>query len=216
MLPWESSTAPGSNTFTPRMDQESARQAYTFCLLDRLQDALSRREVFVPASSRYGDPRVGLLSDEDWNTNRLQVCRVICHSPSAEKEIEALSTQLDAAYRRVAANLPEQCRRAHQKVDGKDRLVISPLDSLEESPSCAALRKTIASMLPRVDLPELLLEIHRLTGFADEFTHINESESRARGHPYRHLRRSVGRSVQHRLGASCSSRCSCPCHQGQT
>ena len=32
------------------------RQAYTFCLLDRLQDALSRREAFVPASSRYGDP----------------------------------------------------------------------------------------------------------------------------------------------------------------
>ena len=155
------------------------RQAYTFCLLDRLKDALSRREIFVPASSRYGDPRIGLLSDEAWNATRLQVCRVICRSPSADKEIEALSAQLDAAYRRVAANLPNNPDVRIVKVNGNDQLVISPLDRLEESPSCIELRKTIASMLPRVDLPELLMEIHLLTGFADEITHINESESRA-------------------------------------
>jgi TnpA family transposase len=155
------------------------RQAYTFCVLDRFQDALSRREIFVPASSRYADPRIGLLDDQAWNATRLQVCRAICRSPQPEKEIEALGAQLDAAYRRVAANLPNNSDVRIEKVDGNDELVITPLDKLEEPPTCVTLRKTVASMLPRVDLPELLLEIHQLTGFADEFTHINESESRA-------------------------------------
>lgn len=155
------------------------RKAYTFCVLDRFQDALSRREIFVPASSRYADPRIGLLDDQAWNATRLQVCRAICRSPMPDKEIESIAGQLDAAYRRVAANLSNNPDVRIEKVDGNDELVITPLDKLEEPPSCVALRKTIASMLPRVDLPELLMEIHQLTGFADEFTHINESESRA-------------------------------------
>lgn len=38
-------------------------QAYTLCLLERLQQALRRREVFAPGSDRYGDPRAELLQD---------------------------------------------------------------------------------------------------------------------------------------------------------
>ena len=35
-------------------------------------------------------------------------------------------------------------------------------------------------MLPRVDLPELLLEMHERTGFADAFTHVAEGGHRRR------------------------------------
>jgi len=31
----------------------------------------------------------------------------------------------------------------------------------------------IERMLPRVDLPEVLLEVHAWTGFLDEFTHVS-------------------------------------------
>ncbi|MCU0574727.1 MAG: hypothetical protein MUC41_17300 [Syntrophobacteraceae bacterium] len=148
------------------------RQAYTSCVLDRFQDALSRREIFVPASSRYSDPRIGLLDDDAWNASRLQVCRALCRSPIPDKEIEALTAQLDAAYRKVAGNLPENVHVRIEKVEGTDQLVITPLDKLEEPHSCHALRRKIASMLPRVGLPELLLETHLFTGFADEITHI--------------------------------------------
>jgi hypothetical protein len=41
------------------------------------------------------------------------------------------------------------------------------------------LRKKVASMLPRVDLPELILEIAARTGFTDAFTHISERTARA-------------------------------------
>lgn len=36
------------------------------------------------------------------------------------------------------------------------------------------LRQTLSGMLPQVDLPELLLEMHERTGFASEFTHVGE------------------------------------------
>src|SRR5262249_62245138 len=57
---------------------------------------------------------------------------------------------------------------------GKERLVLSPLEKLEEPPSLVALRAAVAARLPRVDLPELLLEIMARTGFATAFTHVSE------------------------------------------
>lgn len=41
-----------------------------------------------------------------------------------------------------------------------------------------ALRKTVAAMLPRVDLPELLMEIHSWTGCFDEYVHVGDLSTR--------------------------------------
>jgi hypothetical protein len=44
-----------------REDGSMDFHAYTFCVLDELQTALKRRDVFVTQSWRYADPRAGLL-----------------------------------------------------------------------------------------------------------------------------------------------------------
>ena len=51
------------------------KRGYIICFLDRLQDALRRRDIFVENSDRWGDPRAKLLQGVDWETNRVQVCR---------------------------------------------------------------------------------------------------------------------------------------------
>ena len=58
------------------------------------------------------------------------------------------------------------------------RLSLTPLDKLDEPPSLLKLKDQIDSLLPRVDLPDAILEIHALTGFADEFAHISEGRGR--------------------------------------
>lgn len=65
-----------------------------------------------------------------------------------------------------------------ETVNGKNDLVLSPLDKLEEPPSLLALRDAVATRLPRVDLPEILLEIASRTGFTDAFTHVTERTTR--------------------------------------
>lgn len=65
-----------------------------------------------------------------------------------------------------------------KQVEGKKDLVLSPLDKLEDPPSLLALREAVAARLPRVDLPEILLEINARTGFTDAFTHIAERTAR--------------------------------------
>jgi TnpA family transposase len=154
------------------------RKAYTFCCLDRLRSALRRRDLFVAPSVRYADARIGLLGGTAWEAARSTVCRSLGHSLSAEETITGLSRQLDQTYRAVAANLPNNPAARIETVGGQDELVLTGLDKLEEPPSLVQLREAVNARLPRVDLPEILLEIAARTDFTSKFTHVSEHASR--------------------------------------
>ena len=154
------------------------RRAYTLCALERLQDHLRRRDVFVPRSEHWGDPRIKLLQGEQWEAMRPQVCRALDRSDAPEPALHALAQHLDEAYRRTAANFPTNAAVRVEHVNGRDTLTLTGLDKLEEPPSLLELRDHVLALLPRIDLPELLLEIHTRTGFANEFLHISEGAAR--------------------------------------
>jgi len=155
------------------------RRAYTFCVLERLREALRRRDVYAPASSRWADPRARLLTGHAWEGAREEVCRSLGHDASADRELTEVTGELDAAYRAVAARLPENTAVRIETVDGRDRPVLTALDRLDEPPSLLALREQVTALLPRIDLPDLLLEVADWTGFPVEFTHVSEGTSRA-------------------------------------
>jgi TnpA family transposase len=148
---------------------------YRLCLLDSLRAGIRRRDLFASPSLRYADPRIGLLAGAAWEAARPAICRTLGLSTDATAEVARLAQLLDAAYRDTAANLP---KNAAVKVD-EGELSLSALDKLEEPVSLIALKAAIAARLPRVDLPELLLEMHARTGFAGRFTHASEGGARA-------------------------------------
>ncbi len=137
------------------------RKAYTLCVLRRLQDALRRRDVFVEASDRWGDPRTKLLDGEAWRTSRAQICQSLGLETEPTKPLAALQQLLDTAYRETAARLPENDAVRVDTANGTDRIAVTPLDKLTETSSLTALREAVLALLPRIDLPEALLEIPR-------------------------------------------------------
>lgn len=155
------------------------RPAYSLCALEQLREALRRRDVFVVPSARWGDPRAKLLPAADWAAVRPQVLRTLDLAATAQAELAALGDRLDAAYRRVADRLPENAAVRVERVADRDGLVLTGLDRLEEPASLVALRAGVAALLPRADLPEILLEVQAWTGFADAFTHLSEARARA-------------------------------------
>jgi len=66
------------------------RRLYTFCALERLQDSLRRRDLFVPTSRRWGDPHARLLQGPAWEKVRPRVCRTLGRSPTATEELTRL------------------------------------------------------------------------------------------------------------------------------
>ena len=155
------------------------RRSYTLCVLEQAHAALRRRDRFVAPSARWGDPRAKLLAGAAWVATRPQILRMLGRAPDAQAELAALGEQLDTAYRRVAARLPDNAAVRVERGADRDHLVLTGLDRLAEPASLIALRERVAALLPRADLPEVLLEVQAWTGFAEEFTHLSEGAARA-------------------------------------
>ena len=160
-----------------------SRRPYTFGVLDELLGSLRRRDVFVPGSGRWDDPRAKLLQGERWEAARPSVCRALGRAPSPDDELAALQAELDEAYRRTAANLDANDAVRVERTAGRDRFVVSPLDRLDEPESLVRLRAAVQARVPHVELPELLLEVEAWTGFSGAFTHASEGRTRADGLP---------------------------------
>lgn len=162
-----------------REDGRVDERAFTFCALDKLRVAIRRRDVFVSPSWQYADPQAGLLTGTEWEVARPMICRSLGLSALPEPTLTMLAQELDATYRAVAARLPENKAVRFETVAGKSELILSPLDKLEEPPSLVMLRNEVKSRMPRVDLPEILIEIAARTGCMDAFTHLTERTARA-------------------------------------
>lgn len=154
------------------------RPAYTLCVLEQLQAALKRRDLYVPASLRFNDPRLRLLSGRAWTALKAEVCRSLDLDPDPQVVLARLSAQLDESYRLVEARLPENTAVSLEEQEGKRVLVLQEDEALPEPPSLVRLRAAVAERMPRLDLPDLLLEVHGWTGFADAFTHLSEARTR--------------------------------------
>lgn len=155
------------------------RAGYSLCLLERLQDALRRRDIWLENSDRWGNPREKLLQGEEWQAQRVPVCRALGHPTDGHKGVQQLAIQLDETWKAVASRF-EGNAEVHVCKDGKyPSLTISSLEKLEEPPSLLCLNSRVRQLLPPVDLTELLLEIDARTGFTREFMHVSESGARA-------------------------------------
>lgn len=159
------------------------RRAYTFCVLEQLTLSLKRRDLFVSPSLRWSNPRAKLLSGALWESLRASVCRSLNLQPTPASEIAQLQEQLDNTYQRTASNWADNPAVRLELTQGQERIVLSHLDKLDEPPSLLALKRQVAALLPRIDLPEMVLEIQARTGFMDEFTHLHQGQARIADFP---------------------------------
>lgn len=155
------------------------RAGYSLCLLERLQDSLRRRDIWLENSDRWGDPRQKFLQGKEWQAQRIAVCRALGHPTDGGNAVKQLATELDETRKTVASRfeLNAAVSICHQ---GKyPSLTISSLEKLEEPQPLILLNSRVRQLVPPVDLTKLLLEIDARTGFTREFTHVSESEARA-------------------------------------
>ena len=162
---------------------EVDREAWVLCVLEQLRTYLRRRDVFAASSVRWGDPRAQLLDGEQWEQVRERALTGLGLESSAAAHLQRRVEALDTAWRGLAVGLETAGADGSVSLessgkDGRTRLAVDRLDALEIPATLQELREQVAGMLPRVDLPELLLEVHSWTGFLDAYTHIGQSNAR--------------------------------------
>ena len=92
------------------------------------------------------------MSDAEWEATRPIVCRTLGLPPDPQPILDSLAVELDKTYREVARRLPDNPDVRFEKVKGKEELILTPLDALDEPPSLIQLRKVVPERLPRVEL----------------------------------------------------------------
>lgn len=176
---WEHMLRDGDTNGNGTPNAKIERKTYSLGVVEALQDNLKRRDIYVAPSERWADPRAKLLSGDEWEAACPQVLRTLELPPDPREYIEDLGRRLDRAYRRTADNAPQNAAlRVVLGTRGSEALDIASLDKLEEPDSLIEMRAKLIALLPRIDLPELLLEVQQSIGFADEFTYVGEGGAR--------------------------------------
>jgi Tn3 transposase DDE domain len=160
-------------------------RACALCVLEAVHRGLRRRDLFAVGSARWGDPRARLLDGGAWDQARPQALTALRLTDPVQTHLADLAGRLDAAYTDLAARLglpgersADEAVRLEPGADVRMRLHLSRLEAVPEPATLVALWELVARMLPRVDLPEVLLEVDAWNGYLSEFTHVAATGSR--------------------------------------
>ena len=161
----------------PARDGGADRDAYVMCLLTQLHAALRRRDIFADPSLRWADPRARLLDGAEWSAVRGEVLAGLGLTAPVQEHLAEYATTLDAGWRLLAQRIEEAGPDASVRVvpdgdTGRMRLSVQRLEKVGDPPSLVDLRRRVEAMMPIVDLPELLMDVHSWTGMLDAYTHV--------------------------------------------
>lgn len=147
---------------------EVNRRAWEFCLLFQTRQALRAGDLRVEGSRRYAGWRAALFAPDEWEQRRTSWFAEsgfpqegVAYLKRAEAEVQSLSVQ---AARQLSKDGIAQVRGG--------KLIITEQEQLQVPPTAAPLRRALISLLPRVGLPELLLEVDSWTMFTSAFVHL--------------------------------------------
>lgn len=160
------------------------RDAYVLCVLEQLYKALRVRDVFATCSHRWGDPRARLLEGVAWEAAQPKILGSLGLDAPVKGHLRGLVDVLDATWRQTADRLeeagPDSSIRIVPGIEGRMRLSVERLDAAEIPASLVELRAVTAAMIPQIDLPDLLLEVHAWTGCLDAYVHVSGAGTRVR------------------------------------
>ncbi|HUY49236.1 MAG TPA: Tn3 family transposase [Streptosporangiaceae bacterium] len=137
-------------------DGAVSRHAYAFCVLEQLWRHLKRRDIWADASTRWRNPQARLLEGDAWQAVRADVLTTLGLPGDPDGLLAGHSRTLDAAYREVGGRLAVN---TEVSIDDDGKIHLTGVKAVEEPPSLADLRSRATAMLPRVDLPEVILEV---------------------------------------------------------
>ena len=157
-------------------DGAVSRHAYAFCMLEQFWRGLRRRDIWAEASTRWRNPQGRLLEGAAWDAARDDVLTALGLPGDPAALLAEHSRTLDAAYREVGGRLAVN---TEVSIDDDGKIHLTGLKAVEEPPSLVDLRARTTAMLPRVDLPEALLEVMSWAPeLAGAFTAVSGGRSR--------------------------------------
>jgi TnpA family transposase len=151
------------------------RRFYELCVLSELKNSLRSGDIWVTGSRQFKDFEEYLLSASRFTTQRDQQALGLAVETDCDRFLEGrlalLECEMATAERLAATNeLPDAV------VTSTGRLKITPLDNAVPD-EAEVLMQQVYSILPRLKITDLLLEVDKWTGFTRHFRHLKSGET---------------------------------------
>ena len=146
-------------------------------LLDLLMSAeLLNKAQREADRDRWRNPQARLLEGGAWAAIRADVLTTLGLPADPDALLAEHAQALDAAYREVGGRLAVN---TEVSIGDAGKIHLTGVKAIEEPPSLVDLRSRTAAMLPRVDLPEVILEVMSWAPeLAEAFTPVSGGRSR--------------------------------------
>lgn len=148
-------------------DGKIDRKYYELCTLWELRNILRSGDIWVDGGWRYNNPEHYLIPRTQWSDIKDEVCNLLQISQCAKHRLTKRQQEIEKLFIQLNVQITQD---ENIKIV-KDQLVISPLEAESEKNSLKELRQLINSRLPKIDLPDILVEVDSWLGFSECFYH---------------------------------------------
>jgi hypothetical protein len=127
------------------------------------------------------NPQAELLEGVQWEAIRPDALTALSLPDNPDALLAEHARTLNAALREVGGRL---AANPDVRVDGAGKIHLTGVKAIEEPPSLVDLRARTTAMLPRVELPEAILEVMSwVPELAEAFTAVSGGQSRLKDLP---------------------------------
>jgi Tn3 transposase DDE domain len=158
-------------------DGHSDRHSYELWTLWELRGALRAGNVWVSSRRRYANPETYLIPKASWPTLRPEIWQEIRAPEHGAVRLEERGRELSERLPQVNGLMARNGQVGEVRIE-QGRVVVPPLEAEERPERVTRLEKAIASRLPLLDLPDLLIEVDQWTGLSRALRHLSGHEPR--------------------------------------
>lgn len=147
---------------------------WMLCLAEQLRSQLRSADILVPGSRQHQAWTSYLHSDAAWQARKASWFSAWHGSP----DVDAYLTQVEAQFAATVQQVADGWEANPFARFADDQLVLARDEKVEIPASARALRQAAVDLLPRMKLPDILIEVNRWVNFRSAFTHPNDTARR--------------------------------------
>ncbi|MBN3885157.1 MAG: Tn3 family transposase [Nostoc sp. JL34] len=149
------------------------RHYYEMCALAELRSGLRSGDIWVAGSKQFQDFEDYLLADSSWQSMCSSQTIPVAVTTDFTTYIEQRSLELSEQLALVSSLMAEK-KLVDVRIEN-EQLIITPLTNAVPK-EVDGFSRTVHSLLPRIKLTDLLVEVESWTQFTKHFTHLHSGE----------------------------------------
>jgi hypothetical protein len=153
-------------------DGKLKTKPWIVCLADKLRKSFRQGSLEIEGTRQYRALNSDLIPWTEWKATKMENDAALPYTSSAEKAI----TPLFRSIQNLSGQYMQWIEKNSASIDEKNRLHFTKLDKVIEPDSVKELRHIIQNSMPPSTLPEILVEVDRMTGFSSYFSRLSTGQ----------------------------------------